>query len=120
MSKTVAYKSIEHNESRETSRKRGGENEGDGGGEGMIMHSLTTVSFPTTLAYIGALALADSSLENVDLLHTKLQELGHEAFCHCYKLKSMTIPDSLQTFDYAVFTHCSKLVPSNIDVRFPR
>ncbi|GMH74114.1 hypothetical protein TrLO_g4788 [Triparma laevis f. longispina] len=53
-----------------------------------------------------------NSLENV---HTNLQELGQNAFSSCSELKSMTIPDSLQTLGFMVFWRCSKLVPSNID-----
>ena len=79
---------------------------------------LTTVSFPTTLISISSIAfLHCSSLENVDLLHTNVQELGNAAFDECSELKSMTIPDSLQTLGSQVFLYCSKLVPSNIDVR---
>ncbi|GMH80656.1 hypothetical protein TL16_g08639 [Triparma laevis f. inornata] len=57
-----------------------------------------------------------SSLDYVDLLHTKKQELGKEAFHNCSELKSMTIPDSLQTLGLQVFRKCFKLFPSNIDV----
>ncbi|GMI16646.1 hypothetical protein TrLO_g6294 [Triparma laevis f. longispina] len=79
--------------------------------------SLTTISFPTTIISIDENAFADcSNLENVDLLHTSLQELGNYAFSDCSELKSMTIPDSLQTFDANVFFCCHKLVPSSIDV----
>ncbi|GMH56428.1 hypothetical protein TL16_g02133 [Triparma laevis f. inornata] len=43
--------------------------------------SLTTVSFPTTLTYIGEAAFQNCpSLENIDLLHINLQELGRGAF----------------------------------------
>jgi len=60
--------------------------------------SSTTVTFPRTLTSIGYGAFSGcSSLDNVDLLHTNLQELGEFAFEACYELKSMTIPDSLQT-----------------------
>ena len=79
--------------------------------------SLTTVSFPTTLTSIGCASFAGcSSLDNLDLLHTNLQELGAMAFAHCTELKSVMIPDSLQTLDTNVFYACSKLVPSNIDL----
>ncbi|GMH78938.1 hypothetical protein TrLO_g8640 [Triparma laevis f. longispina] len=57
----------------------------------------------------------DPALENVDLLHTNLHELGQEAFGGCGKLKSVTIPDSLQTLGYIVFLEDFKLVLSNID-----
>ncbi|GMI11699.1 hypothetical protein TrLO_g5498 [Triparma laevis f. longispina] len=80
-------------------------------------HSLTTVSFPTTLHLIGQQAFQFcSSLENVDLLHTNLQEIGYQAFFGCSELKSMTIPDSLQTLGKYVFQNCFKLVPSMINV----
>ena len=79
--------------------------------------SLTTVYFPTTFSFIDYAAFAHcSSLDNVDLLHTNLQELGQDAFYNCRELKSMTIPDSLQTLGDSVFVWCDKLVPSNIDV----
>ena len=81
-------------------------------------NSLTTVSFPTTLTPIGECVFFNcSSLENVDLLHTNLQELDRYAFRRCSELKSKTIPDSLQTlWSQSVFLGCSKLVPSSIDV----
>ncbi|GMH52206.1 hypothetical protein TrLO_g7216 [Triparma laevis f. longispina] len=79
--------------------------------------NLTTVSFPTTLTSIGVCTFSFCpSLENVDLLHTNLQELGRFAFDNCSELKSMTIPDSLQTIGPHIFYGCSKLVPSNIIV----
>ncbi|GMH56121.1 hypothetical protein TL16_g02288 [Triparma laevis f. inornata] len=79
--------------------------------------SLTTVSFPTTLISIGVWSFGYcSSLDNIDLLHTNLQELGQAAFARCSELKSMTIPDSLQTLGLQVFYACFKLVPSNINV----
>ncbi|GMH52609.1 hypothetical protein TrLO_g10370 [Triparma laevis f. longispina] len=79
--------------------------------------SLTTVSFPTTFTSIGGWAFDGcNSLENVDLLHTNLEELGLHAFIRCPELKSMTIPDSLLTIGYEVFQNCSKLAPSNISV----
>ncbi|GMH52682.1 hypothetical protein TrLO_g10387 [Triparma laevis f. longispina] len=81
--------------------------------------SLTRVSFPTTLTSIGESAFYHcDSLDNVDLLHTNLQELGEYALGFCINLTSMTVPDSspdsLQTGE-AVFWFCSKLVPS-IDI----
>ncbi|GMI17339.1 hypothetical protein TrLO_g12477 [Triparma laevis f. longispina] len=80
--------------------------------------SLTTVYFPMTLTLIGEQAFARCfSLENVDLLHTNLQELGEMAFLCCYELKSMTIPDSLQTLGKNSFYKCSKLVLSSVGVR---
>ncbi|GMH52670.1 hypothetical protein TrLO_g10384 [Triparma laevis f. longispina] len=80
--------------------------------------SLTTVSFPTTLTLFGWPAFYKcSSLDNVDLLHTNLQELDYSAFGSCSELKSMTTPDLLQTLGKAIFRGCSKLVPSDINVR---
>ncbi|GMH54637.1 hypothetical protein TrST_g12203 [Triparma strigata] len=77
--------------------------------------SLTTVSFPTTLRSIGYSAFEKcSSLDNVDLLHTQLQEIGDWAFDDCQELKSMTIPDSLQKFGDVVFAICPTLFPSYV------
>ncbi|GMH78334.1 hypothetical protein TL16_g07762 [Triparma laevis f. inornata] len=79
-------------------------------------YGLTIVSFPTTLTRIDNFAFSwRSSLENVDLLHTNLKKLGEWAFSGCDELKSMTIPDSLQTFGELIFIECQKLVPSYID-----
>ncbi|GMH49396.1 hypothetical protein TL16_g00504 [Triparma laevis f. inornata] len=79
-------------------------------------HSLTTASFPTTLIAIGHCALRFcSSLDNVDLLHTNLQQFGDYAFSNCSELKSMTIPDSLQTLSEYSFEGSHKLVPFNIN-----
>ena len=81
--------------------------------------SLTTLSFPTTLTTVGISAFdCCSSLDNVDLLHTQLQEIGDYAFDSCNELKSMTIPDSLQTLGEYVFLNCSMLVPSRIEVNY--
>ncbi|GMH74992.1 hypothetical protein TrLO_g8783 [Triparma laevis f. longispina] len=60
------------------------------------------------------------SLDNVDLLHTNLQEIGRYAFQGCSELKSTTIPDSLQTLGGNVFLICFKLVLSNINVNITR
>jgi len=81
-----------------------------------ICRSLT-VSFPTTLKSIGEAAFANFfSLDNIDLLHTSLQELGKGAFMQCSELNLMTIPDSLQKLGGGVFHKCPKLAPSYIDV----
>ncbi|GMH93051.1 hypothetical protein TL16_g12522 [Triparma laevis f. inornata] len=79
---------------------------------------MTTVSFPSIFKSIGSFAFYICfPLDNVDLLHTNLQELGDEAFRHCGELKSITIQDSLQTSGANVFAHCYKLVPSDINIR---
>ncbi|GMH68057.1 hypothetical protein TL16_g04839 [Triparma laevis f. inornata] len=55
-----------------------------GGSAFFDCHSLTTVSFPTTLTSIGDFAFGFChSQENVDLLHTNLQELGEGDFQYC-------------------------------------
>ncbi|GMH60952.1 hypothetical protein TrLO_g13651 [Triparma laevis f. longispina] len=69
------------------------------------------------LISIGEVAFSNcTGLENVDLLHRNLQELGQAVFYACKELKSVTIPDSLQTLGRDVFLECFKLVPSSIDV----
>ncbi|GMI18744.1 hypothetical protein TrLO_g14367 [Triparma laevis f. longispina] len=74
--------------------------------------SLTAVSFPATLTSIGSWAFyACTILENVDLLHTNLQELGEHAFYECFHLKSMTILDLLQTNGYKPFRGCFHVAP---------
>ncbi|GMH77504.1 hypothetical protein TL16_g07431 [Triparma laevis f. inornata] len=79
--------------------------------------SLTTLSFPTTLTPIGDYASRwCCSLDNVDLLHTNLQELGQWAFAECSELKPMTILDSFQKLGKNIFYSCSKLVLSSIDI----
>ncbi|GMH73398.1 hypothetical protein TrST_g2414 [Triparma strigata] len=82
--------------------------------------SLKEIKFPKSLTKIGAGSFSRcSSIEKVDLLHTKVQELGYHAFYGCTKLREMKVPDSLQKFnddEGGVFENCSKLVPSDIDV----
>ena len=81
--------------------------------------SLKDIKFPNSLTSIGAGSFADcNSLEQVDLLHTNVQELGTSAFQCCTRLREMKVPDSLQTFGESVFIRCSKLVPSDIDYNF--
>ncbi|GMH77269.1 hypothetical protein TL16_g07353 [Triparma laevis f. inornata] len=81
--------------------------------------SLTAVYLPTTLTSIGNYTFnLCTSLENFDLLHTNLQELGEMAVAGCLEIKSMTIPDSLRTLGYRVFDGCVKLVPSNINTQY--
>ncbi|GMH78707.1 hypothetical protein TL16_g07909 [Triparma laevis f. inornata] len=66
--------------------------------------SLTTVSFPATIISICLAAFSGCrSLKNVDLFHTNLQELDDKAFYCCSELKSITIPDSLQTLGDKIF-----------------
>ncbi|GMH99556.1 hypothetical protein TrST_g3289 [Triparma strigata] len=79
--------------------------------------SLKDIKFPKSLTSIGFRSFDScSSLEQVDLLHTKVLELGDYAFAGCTSLREMKFPDSLQKFGINLFCNCSKLVPSDIDV----
>ncbi|GMI00040.1 hypothetical protein TrVE_jg14293 [Triparma verrucosa] len=79
--------------------------------------SLKDIKFPKSLTSIGyASFFKCSSLEQVDLLHTKVKELGQNAFVDCTSLREMKVPDSLQTLGDGVFGRCSNLVPSGINV----
>ncbi|GMI02712.1 hypothetical protein TrVE_jg6939 [Triparma verrucosa] len=79
--------------------------------------SLKEIKFPKSLTSIGVSSFFNcSSLEQVDLLHTKVQELGTQAFRDCTSLREMKVPDSLQNFGGYVFWNCSKLVPSDINL----
>ncbi|GMH97063.1 hypothetical protein TrVE_jg9043 [Triparma verrucosa] len=80
-------------------------------------HSLKSIKFPKSLTSIGNYSFSTcSSLEEVDLLHTNVQELGEGAFFNCTSLRATKIPDSLQYVGHYVFFGCSELVPSTIDV----
>ncbi|GMH79265.1 hypothetical protein TrST_g11566 [Triparma strigata] len=79
--------------------------------------SLKEIKFPKSLTSIGVNSFYDcSSLEEVDLLHTKVQDIGGWAFRSCRSLRTMKVPDSLQTLGGCVFKYCFKLVPSAINV----
>ncbi|GMH98193.1 hypothetical protein TrST_g841 [Triparma strigata] len=79
--------------------------------------SLKHIKFPKSLTSIGMNCFGYcSSLEQVDLLHTKVQQLGDYAFFDCRNLRDMTVPDSLQTFGNHVFHECYELIPLHIDV----
>ncbi|GMI08516.1 hypothetical protein TrLO_g15967 [Triparma laevis f. longispina] len=82
----------------------------------MFAADLFFVDVPEGVKSIGQASQDCSSLDNVDLLHTNLQEIGACAFYECSEQTSMMIPDSLQTLNGDIFYGCSKLVPSNIDV----
>ena len=83
----------------------------------MFCSSLKEIKFPKSLTSIGIESFYDcSSLEEVDFLHTKVQELGTEAFFGCTSLSETKVPDSLQKLGRDVFCYCSKLVPSDINV----
>ncbi|GMI10979.1 hypothetical protein TrLO_g9307 [Triparma laevis f. longispina] len=114
MSNSVSSESTKRHLNPLTSRKRGGDDEEDEDDEGII--DLPPIDSSATLTTVSTVLATTDHLDNVDLLHTNLQELGAAAFLDCKELKSMTIPDSLQTPGRTVFRYCSKLVPSNIDV----
>ncbi|GMH87304.1 hypothetical protein TrVE_jg2230 [Triparma verrucosa] len=78
---------------------------------------LKHIKFPKSLISIGKWPFAYcSSLEQVNLLHTNVQQLGTNAFYYCISLREMKIPDSLQELGEDVFYKCSELVPSTIDI----
>ena len=79
--------------------------------------SLKDIKFPKSLTKIGEGSFMTCfGLEQVDLLHTNVEELGDYAFKNCTSLREMKVPDSLQTFGHAVFYACFELVPSDIDI----
>ncbi|GMI05001.1 hypothetical protein TrLO_g2860 [Triparma laevis f. longispina] len=79
--------------------------------------SLNTIEIPKSLKYIGSQAFYQcTSLENFNVLHTDLQHIGDEAFSYCYQLKEMKLPETAWSFGRNVFTYCSNLVSSYIDV----
>ncbi|GMH61275.1 hypothetical protein TrST_g12782 [Triparma strigata] len=92
-----------------------------GGGSFAGCSSLKVIKFPKSLTSIGNGSFQYcSSLEQVDLLHTNVEELGNLAFCDCESLREMKVPDSLQRFGHRVpghrvFYKCGKLVPEEID-----
>ncbi len=53
-------------------------------------------------AFIGA-----QYLEQIDLNH--VQHIGEDAFCWCVGLKSVTIPEGVETLEGAVFSYCENL-----------
>ncbi|GMH79106.1 hypothetical protein TrST_g1204 [Triparma strigata] len=78
-------------------------------------YSLKHITFPKSLKSISVNSFYScSDLEEVDLLHTHVLELGNYAFAYCESLREMKVPDSLQTLGDKVFWKCSKLVPSNV------
>ncbi|GMH51042.1 hypothetical protein TrST_g8574 [Triparma strigata] len=82
-----------------------------------ISSSLKDIKFPKSLTKIGDFSFRQcSSLEQVDLLHTNVEELGDNAFDSCTSFREMKVPDSLQAFGSYVFIDCYELVPSDIDI----
>ncbi|GMI01276.1 hypothetical protein TrST_g11731 [Triparma strigata] len=82
-----------------------------------LCSSLKEIKFPKSLTSIDSMSFRFChSLEEVDLLHTKVLELGGGAFQYCTSLREMKVPDSLQMLGSRVFEGCSALVPINVNV----
>ncbi|GMH76564.1 hypothetical protein TrST_g10082 [Triparma strigata] len=76
---------------------------------------LKYIKFPKSLTSIGRSSFRSCfSLEQVDLLHTNVEELGDDAFTSCTNLREMKFPDSLVKFGYGVFSECKKLDLSSL------
>lgn len=71
---------------------------------------LETVTFPTSLAYIGEGAFYKSGLTSLTFPENgALTELSMAAFSKCNKLTEVTIPSYIKTVGEAAFFECEKL-----------
>ena len=81
-------------------------------GDGVFKGNQTIRRFRVTHAnwpwHIGAEALADSSVELVDLFYTT-ETIGARAFANCVNLTEITLPASLTSIDATAFEGCVNL-----------
>lgn len=103
------------------------------------MSNLTTVTMPSSVTKLGALAFADctrlvqiplpaieqigwgcfygcTSLANVTLPDS-LRSIGEQAFYNCTKLGGITIPASVEEMGIMVFSYCKSMVYVNMQAK---
>ena len=78
--------------------------------------SLTFVTIPNNVTYIGKSAFKNcSSLTSIDI-PSSVTSIGGSAFFGCSSLTSIDIPNSVTSIGGAVFQDCSSLTSINIDL----
>ncbi|GMH75288.1 hypothetical protein TL16_g06710 [Triparma laevis f. inornata] len=124
MSKSLASASKLDHKILVPSDQGGGEDEGKDNNDGIIEIATTansTISntLPTAPPQVDDFVQTpDFKRLLISFVHDEtLTRLSEGAFSECPELKSLTIPDSLQTLGFLVFCACFKLVPSNIDAQ---
>ena len=66
--------------------------------------NITSVTLPSALTRLDNSAFTNCNvLETVDLSKTKITYLGSYSFAYSYSLKSISLPETLQTIDYYAF-----------------
>ena len=76
-------------------------------------NSLTSVTLPNTLTYIGEAFRGCSSLVSINLPNS-LTFIDEEAFAYCTSLTSVTIPNKLTEISEGLFAHCTSLASVTI------
>ena len=71
--------------------------------------NVTSVTFASTMRYIGNYAFRDSDLTSV-VLNEGLEVISFEAFKDCKKLTTLTIPASVKDLGESVFENCFNLI----------
>jgi hypothetical protein len=69
--------------------------------------NLTSVSFPTTLKYIGG--FRGTKLTTVDLSGTSIERIRYGAFDECASLTSIALPASIKIIENLAFIGCAAL-----------
>ena len=81
-------------------------------------NSLTSVTIPNSVIYIGNCAFSFNSLISVSIPDT-VTNIGDRAFEHCSKLTKITIPDSVINIGDSAFFGCYALRSINVDKNNP-
>ena len=76
--------------------------------------SLTSVSIPDSVTTIGACAFCFCSSLTSVTIPDSVTTIGEEAFSYCHSLTNVTIPSNVTSIEWGAFSGCSSLTSANI------
>ena len=85
-------------------------------GKKKMISKLRGITIPSTLKVIGQEAfIANDALTAVKFAkNSRISEIGDSAFAYCFRLKSISLPDSLQKAGNQVFLRCKEMTSADL------